>query len=111
MTEFDSVELAIAGVIAGVVLLAAREEGDAEELSVDTGTTETPVFEVAELTVGEVPETVVGPVGDEVGVGPLLELESEVGLGVPDGTELTLGAEEGTKDETLETMLGASSRH
>jgi hypothetical protein len=71
--------------------------GGAEELSVDTGTTETPVFDVF------------GPVDAEVGemvAGPLLGLESEVGLGVTDGTvELTLGAAEGTKDEALETTL------
>jgi hypothetical protein len=96
VAEFDGVELAIAGVTAGVVLFAVRGEGGAEELSVDTGTTETPVFEV------------VGPVGDEVGetgVGLLLRLESEVGLGVPDGpVELTVGVEEGTKDEPLEAL-------
>ena len=57
--------------------------GGAEELSVDTGTTETPVFDV-------------------------VGLESEVGLGVTDGTvELTLGAAEGTKDEVLETLGGS----
>src|SRR5436305_1070531 len=101
-------ELAMAGVIAGVVLFAVAGAGGGEELSVDTGTTETPVFEVLGPTVGEVSEAV-GPVDGEMGemvVGPVLGLESEVGLGVTDGTiELTLGAEEGTKDETLETTL------
>lgn len=113
MTEFDSeacdVELAIAGVIVGVVLSAVEGGVGAEELSVDTGTTETPVFEVVGLTVGEVLGRVAGPVGDEVGetvVGPLLELESEVGpIGL--AVELPLGAEEGTKDETLEAMFEA----
>lgn len=113
MTEFDSeacdVELAIAGVIVGVVLSAVEGGVGAEELSVDTGTTETPVFEVVGLTVGEVLGRVAGPVGDEVGetvVGPLLGLESEVGpIGL--AVELPLGAEEGTKDETLEAMFEA----
>jgi hypothetical protein len=45
----------MAGVIAGVVLFAVMGAGGAEELSVDTGTTETPVFDVGgtvELTLG-----------------------------------------------------------
>ena len=80
MTESVPEVLAIAGVIAGVVLFAVMGAGGAEELSVDTGTTETPVFDVG----------------------------SEVGLGVTDGTvELTLGAAEGTKDEVLETLGGS----
>src|ERR1700722_8577230 len=100
VTEVCDVALVIAGVIAGVVLFAVMGAGGAEELSVDTGTTETPVFDV------------VGPVDAEVGemvAGPLLGLEFEVGLGVTDGTvELTLGAAEGVKDEALETMLEAT---
>ena len=75
VTEVCDVALVIAGVIAGVVLFAVMGAGGAEELSVDTGTTETPVFDV------------VGPVDTEVGemvAGPLLGLESEVGVGVTD---------------------------
>jgi hypothetical protein len=80
VTESVPEVLAIAGVIAGVVLFAVMGAGGAEELSVDTGTTETPVFDVG----------------------------SEVGLGVTDGTvELTLGAAEGAKDEVLETLGGS----
>ena len=72
--------LAIAGVIAGVVLFVVMGAGGSEELSVDTGTTETPVFDV-------------------------VGLEYEAGLGVTDATvELTLGAGEGTKDEVVETL-------
>jgi hypothetical protein len=55
VTESVPEVLAIAGVIAGVVLFAVMGAGGAEELSVDTGTTETPVFDVGgtvELTLG-----------------------------------------------------------
>ena len=82
VSEACDVALVTAGVIAGVVLFAVMEAGGAEEVSVDTGTTETPVFDVAGLEV-------------EVGV---TDGTVELTMGVADGLDVVLDVADGVKD-------------
>ena len=82
MTESCDVALVTAGVIAGVVLFVVMEAGGTEELSVDTGTTETPVFDVIELEAE----------------GGVTDGTVELTLGVADGSDVVLDVAGGVKD-------------